>query len=139
MKVLVDTPIWSLALRRGKALSREEQILVSELSELINEGQVVLLGPIRQEILSGVPTHGQFTALKEKLRAFEDLPLTQADYERAAEFYNTCRKAGIQGSQIDFLICSASTGNKIPIFSSDKDFLHYKKHLPVFLYRPRKR
>jgi predicted nucleic acid-binding protein len=63
----------------------------------------------------------------------------KADYERAAEFYNACRKAGIQGSQIDFLICSVSVGNKIPIFTSDKDFLHYKKELPISLYQPRKR
>jgi hypothetical protein len=67
------------------------------------------------------------------------LPLTQTDYERAAEFYNVCRKTGIQGSQIDFLICSVSVGNEVPIFTTDKDFLYYKKHLPISLYQPRNR
>jgi predicted nucleic acid-binding protein len=137
MKVFVDTSIWSLALRRGRARSREEQTLITELGELIKEVRVVLIGPIRQELLSGISSNEQFNILKEKLRPFEDLPLTQADYERAAEFYNTCRKAGIQGSQIDLLICSVSVGNKIPIFTSDKDFLHYKKSLPISLYQPR--
>ena len=139
MKVLIDTSIWSLALRRGKVLSREEQVLITELGELIKEVRVALMGPIRQELLSGMSSDEQFNILKEKLRPFEDLPLTQTDYERAAEFYNACRKAGIQGSQIDFLICSVSVGNKIPIFTSDKDFLHYKKQVPISLYQPRNR
>jgi predicted nucleic acid-binding protein len=98
----------------------------------------ILLGPIRQELLSGISAHEQFTALKERLQAFEDAPLSRSDYERAAEFYNVCRKGGIQGSHIDFLICSVSAGNKIPIFTSDKDFLQYAKHLPISLYGPRK-
>ncbi len=139
MKVLVDTSIWSLALRRKKALSREEQVRIDELNELINEVRVVIIGPIRQELLSGISNDDQFRILKERLHAFEDLPLAQTDYERAAEFYTVCRKAGIQGSGIDFLICSVSVGNEIPIFTSDKDFLRYKKHLPISLYQPRRR
>ena len=139
MKFLIDTPIWSLALRREKALSRGEQVLIAELNELIKEVRVALIGPIRQELLSGISNDEQFRILKERLRPFEDLPLTQTDYERAAEFYNVCRKAGIQGSQIDFLICSVSAGNEVPIFTSDKDFLYYKKKLPISLYQPRNR
>lgn len=139
MKVLIDTSIWSLALRREKALSRGERVLIAELNELINEVRVAIIGPILQELLSGISNDEQFRILKEKLRPFEDLVLTQTDYERAAEFYNVCRKAGIQGFQIDFLICSVSVGNEVPIFTSDKDFLYYKKQLPISLYQPRNR
>jgi hypothetical protein len=60
MKVLIDTPIWSLALRREKALSRGEQVLIAELNELINEVRVALIGPIRQELLSGISNDEQF-------------------------------------------------------------------------------
>jgi predicted nucleic acid-binding protein len=137
MKVLVDTSIWSLALRRSRFLAPGDQLLVNEFNELINEVRVVLVGPIRQELLSGISNQTQFDTLKEKLQAFEDLPLNREDYERAAEFYNTCRKSGIQGSQIDFLICSAAVGAGIPIFTADKDFSHYANHLTIFLYRPR--
>ena len=139
MKVLIDTPIWSAALRKKKSLSREERVLIAELNELINEVRVILIGPIRQELLSGISNDEQFRILKEELRPFEDLPLTQMDYERAVEFYNACRKAGIQGSQIDFLICSVSVGSEVPIFTSDKDFIHYQKQLPINLYQPRNR
>jgi predicted nucleic acid-binding protein len=138
MKVLVDTPVWSLALRRSGSQAPEDQLLIDEFYELINEARVVLIGPVRQELLSGIPNYDQFTALREKLQAFDDLPLKREAYEMAAEFYNTCRKAGIHGSQIDFLICSASVGAAIPIFTTDKDFSLYAKHIKLSLYHPRK-
>jgi predicted nucleic acid-binding protein len=136
MKILVDTSIWSLALRRSGPLSKEDRLLIDELNELIHEVRVVLVGPIRQELLSGISNQTQFGTLKEKLKAFEDLPLHRQDYERAAEFFNTCRKSGIQGSQIDFLICSAAAGAEIPIFTADKDFSLYANHLNISLYPP---
>ncbi|HQJ31562.1 MAG TPA: PIN domain-containing protein, partial [Syntrophales bacterium] len=103
---------------------------------LISEVRVAIIGPVRQELLSGISIKTQFEALKEMLAAFDDMPLRREDYERAAEFYNTCRKAGIQGSQIDFLICAVAAGRELPIFTTDNDFLLYAKHLPISLHRP---
>jgi predicted nucleic acid-binding protein len=60
MKVLVDTSIWSLALRRSASISEKEQALINELIELINEVRVALIGPIRQELLSGISNQTQF-------------------------------------------------------------------------------
>ena len=135
MKILVDTSIWSLALRRSGTLSEKDKSLVSELNELISEVRVAIIGPIRQELLSGISIQTQFEALKERLATFDDIPLTRDDYERAAEFYNTCRKSGIQGSQIDFLICAVAAGREIPIFTTDNDFLLYAKYLTISLHR----
>ena len=56
------------------------------------------------------------------------------DYEKAAELFNTCRRNGIQGSQIDFLICAAALNNKISIFTTDKDFENYKKFINIKLH-----
>ncbi len=136
MKVLVDTSIWSLALRRSVVLPKEEKFLVQEFLELINEVRVVMIGPIRQELLSGISSQLQYNTLKEKLQFFEDLPLTRKYYEKAAEFFNICRKVGVQGSQIDFLICATGTEAKLQIFTSDKDFILYAKHIPITLYQP---
>ncbi len=138
MKVLVDTSIWSLALRRSGAISQKDEALVHELNELINDVRVAIIGPIRQELLSGISSQTQFEALREKLQAFEDLLIKQQDYEQAAVFYNICRKSGIQGSHVDFLICAVAAGREIPIFTSDKDFFLYAKHLNVTIYDVRK-
>jgi hypothetical protein len=136
VRVLVDTSIWSLALRRTKTdLSRKEAYAVDLLKELIRDGRVVVIGPVRQEILSGIPDEAQFRKLKAKLRAFEDLGITPDDYELAAEFYNACRKRGVQGSHIDFLICAVAARNQLPVFTLDADFDRHAQPLGISLYR----
>ena len=65
MKVLVDTSVWSLALRRKADL---ENPYVLELEELVKEFKVRMIGPIRQEILLGVRSKEQFRKLQQHLR-----------------------------------------------------------------------
>ena len=136
MKVLVDTSVWSLALRRPKnaTLSPAQQSVVTALADLMQDCRAVMMGAIRQELLSGIKTQAGFDALKSTLTAFEDVPLTMADYEKAAEVFNTCRANGVQGSNTDFLICAVSINHQLPIFSVDNDFLNYQKYVPVVLY-----
>lgn len=136
MKVLVDTCVWSLALRRNEAVA---SALVEELAELVAELRVQLIGPIRQELLSGIKVKKQFAALKKYLAAFPDLPLDSADFELAAEFCNLARAKGIQGSNTDYLICALAHRYGLPIFTTDQDFKHYASVLPIRLYQPRLR
>ena len=130
MKVIVDTSIWSLALRRKKKQSTSE---IRILESLIDNQKVGILGPIRQEILSGIKENKQFLQLKEFLSAFDDIPINTKDYELAAEYYNICRSKGVQGSNTDFLICAVSHNNRFPIFTSDDDFETFSKYIPITL------
>ena len=132
MKIIVDTSVWSLALRRKKKQSLQE---IKILESLIDNQRVCMLGPIRQEILSGIKDNKQFEQLRDILSAFDDFPITTKDYEKASEFYNICRSKGVQGSNTDFLICAVSSINRFPIFSSDKDFEIYSKHIPIILMK----
>ena len=126
MRILVDTSVWSLALRRKiDKLNSHEVTILKMLRELIQEVRVILIGPIRQELLSGIANESQFELLRKKLRAFEDLPLTTADYEAAADFFNICKKQGIQGSAIDFLICAVAHNHRLALFTLDNDFRQY--------------
>ncbi len=137
MNVLVDTSVWSLAFRRPGGHSPRDARIVEELSHLIQEGRALLMGPIRQELLSGLSDSRQFKNLRDRLRAFDDLDIRRPDYERAAEFSNGCRHAGVQGSHIDFLICSVAAGNGASIFTTDEDFRRYAKHISITVYEPR--
>ena len=136
MRILVDTSVWSLSLRK-KTLTEYEEKIVKELEELIYELRVLVIGPIRQEILSGLSDEEKFKDLKEKLKAFDDLSLIQEDYEKAAEISNSCRKKGIQGSHIDFLICAVAINREICIFTTDKDFQKYEKIVNIKLHSVR--
>jgi len=135
MKVLVDTSVWSLALRRKNVNDSNEIAL--ELSQLISDSMIVMVGPVRQEVLSGISREDVFADLKTKLEPFEDLIITSYDYERAAEFSNICRKNGIQDSHTDFLICAIACNHDLLIYTTDDDFTQYAKFLPIHLYQGR--
>ena len=132
MKVIIDTPIWSYALRSQNETYQAE---VDQLISLIQDHKATLIGPIRQEILTGFSDLRKFSKIKEKLSYFENTAIEDSDYELAAEFSNKCRKKGIQGSHIDFLICAVANRADIPIFTTDKDFNHYQKVVSIKLYK----
>ncbi|MCD4818531.1 MAG: PIN domain-containing protein [Candidatus Cloacimonetes bacterium] len=138
MKVLIDTSIWSLALRRKKEKLNDLEInIVKELTELIQETRAIMIGPIRQEILSGINSKSQYLNLKLHLRAFNDFPICLKDYEKAAEFFNFCRSKGVQGSQVDFIICSVAYNSNLVIFTTDNDFKFYAEQINIKLHQTR--
>jgi len=131
LKVLVDTPIWSYALR---SQDKKYQSEIDALTSLIRGQRAIIIGPIRQEILSGYSELRKYRLIKDKLSYFKNEPIIDTDYELAAEFSNKCRKKGIQGSHIDFLICAVANRIDIPIFTNDNDFMHYQKLISLKLY-----
>lgn len=134
MNVLVDTSVWSLALRRDAARGTRHE---AELADLIREGRVLMLGAIRQKLLSGIRMAEQFRKLRDHLRAFEDIPLDAADYEEAAACFNRCRAKGIQGSNTDFLMCAAAIRRNAAIFTTDGDFTRFARVISVRLHQLR--
>ncbi len=133
MNLIVDTSVWSEAFR--KKHEPKTNGIVLELGDAIQEGRVVMLGAIRQELLSGIKHHEMFLHLRNQMRGFPDFPVTEEDYESAAEIFNRLRAKGIQGSNTDFLICSVSLRTHLPIFTTDKDFDMFSKHIKIHLHR----
>ncbi len=139
MNVLVDTSIWSLALRRkAHDLNPTECAAVAELTNLIKEGRARIIGLIRQEVLSGMKTASQYEKLRAVMRSFPDEPVSTSDYEAAAKASNECRARGVAVSVSDILICAIALTRDWSIFASDPDFKSYAKILPLKLHTPRK-
>ncbi len=134
MNIIIDTSVWSLALRRQRSSPSAE---TRELAELVREGRAAMLGPVRQELLSGVRAEQQFESLRGHLRAFPDIPLEAEDYEEAASFFNKCGARGIQGSNTDYLICAVAARRGFGILTTDTDFAHFARVLPIELHAPR--
>jgi predicted nucleic acid-binding protein len=111
---------------------------VQELRRLIGGHRVQMIGPIRQELLSGIRDEAQFSKLAKLLQAFPDLPLLTEDYVTVARYFNACRRKGVQGSKGDFLICAISVRHRLPIFTTDRDFDLFVDHLPIVLYHPQR-
>lgn len=135
MNVLVDTSIWSLALRRSRQrLTSSDPVLVRVLADLVGYGRAQLIGPVRQEVLSGIREHVQFVRLREALRLYEETALGVSDYEEAARMSNECRRRGVTGSPVDFLLCAVAERHQWQIFTTDRDFEHYRRILGLTLF-----
>lgn len=132
MRILVDTSVWSLALRRPKGIVNREAEL---LKTLIEEGEdIYLLGIILQEVLQGIRNSKDFFALREYFKAFPLIDLTREDYVRAAELKNHLIQKGKQGSTIDVLIALAAISHHCYLFTTDKHFIHIAEHSELKLF-----
>lgn len=135
MSVLVDTAVWSIALRRpARRLSGGQRAIVDEWRHLVEEGEAAIIGPIRQELLSGVKDESDFDRLRERLGGIDCIDIRIDDYDQAARFYNQLRSNGIAGSTVDLIICAVAHRYRLPIFTTDRDFERYARHLPIRLH-----
>ena len=130
-KVVVDTCVWSEVFRRKVP----DKMIEGKLVELLRAMDAVVLGAIRQELLSGISDQNKFLDIKGRMSVLPDSILITADYELAAEYANACRRKGIQGSPVDFLICAYAARHGCEIFSVDRDFARYAQVLPISMYQ----
>ena len=121
MKFLVDTCVWSLALRRRNAsrLNLEEQRLASELRAAIQVSNAAIIGPVRQEILSGIRDRAQFQRALGLLEPFADKEMIPEDFVEAARLFNLCRDHGVHCGPVDILICAVAARLGYGILSND--------------------
>jgi predicted nucleic acid-binding protein len=121
VKLLVDTPVWSLALRRKNiaSLSLDEQKLKAELVRAIQDGRVAMLGLLRHELLSGIKEKAQFDKVKAALDPYLDEPINTADHEHAARVYNECRNQGVEAGTVDIVICAVAVRRGWEVLSGD--------------------
>jgi hypothetical protein len=122
MKLLVDTCVWSLLLRRkcGAMLSTEQQDAVALLREAILEQRVAIVGPIRQEVLSGIKHEAQFQKLLAALAGFPDLSLDRHHFEEAARLFNLCQARGVACGSTDMLICAVAIHEGFDVLTVDQ-------------------
>jgi len=133
VKVIVDTCTWSQFLRRNRS---SKNAVAEEVARLVRADAVQMIGPIRQELLSGARPSDRFEQLKEYLRFYPNLKLDEEDDETAAGYYNHLRCRGVQATGTDLLICAAAVRRDLKIFTTDKDFVGYATHIPVKLHAP---
>ncbi len=122
MKYLVDTCVWSLLLRRRHTtvLGAEEQAKVALLRDAIQDRRVAIIGPIRQEVLSGIKHEAQFHKLRDALEDFPDVPLYRRHFEEAARLFNLCQGSGVASGSTDILICAVAILEGFDVLTSDQ-------------------
>lgn len=113
-----------------------ERHLCREFESLVSAGAVLLAGPVRQEVLSGVRDAAAFERLRVHLSHFDDVPLHGGDYETAAAFANRCIASGVAVASTDLLLCAIAARRGAAVFTTDPDFTGYAAVLPVRLHLP---
>lgn len=129
-RFIADTSVWSLFLSRSNPSNSD---LKARLRAGILSDEVQMLGVIRQECLSGIKEREQYNRVREYLNGFPDLLATSDDHLMASEFHNSCRRNGLRGGCVEFLICAQSVSSGLPILTIDQNFQEYQKYLPISL------
>lgn len=132
MTLLVDTSVWSLALRRDGSSESNEVVALREA--LDGADSVVTTGLVLQELLQGFSGPKARQAIIERLGA---LPLVQPDRQdhiAAAEVRNICRRRGVQVGTIDALLIQLCGRYELTLLSSDQDFANAAPHVPFRLW-----
>jgi predicted nucleic acid-binding protein len=132
--LLVDTSVWSLALRRD-ADSAVPQVEV--LRAALDGGEVIVTtGLILQELLQGF---AGLRARSELVQRFTALPLLvpdRQDYIDAAGLRNLCRRAGAQLGMIDALLAQLCVRHDLTLLTTDSDFVLAARHCPLRVWKP---
>jgi predicted nucleic acid-binding protein len=128
--ILVDTSVWSLALRRDRPAANRE---VEALTAAIERGDACLTGTILQEVLQGFPDTSRTRRLVDYLAPFPLLALHRGDFVYATEIRNKCRLKGVTLSTIDAQIAAAAIDHKCALLTADRDFEAVARHFPLRL------
>ena len=134
MTLLVDTSVWSLALRRDAQVQAPEvQALIDALG---GADVVVTTGLVLQELLQGFSGPKDASAIVERFGALALIRPERDDYIAAAGIRNTCRRSGVQIGTVDALIAQLCISNDLTLLTTDQDFTRAAKHCKLKVWPP---
>ncbi len=132
MTLLVDTSVWSLALRRDQ---ESTVVQVSALRNALEGGEmVVTTGLVLQELLQGFSGPRARDDIIERFAALPLLSPDRRDHIDAAALRNLCRRAGVQIGTIDALIAQLCIRHDLALLTTDNDFVRVASHSPLQLW-----
>lgn len=132
MTLLVDTSVWSLALRRDGSTESKEVIALRE--GLDGGDSVVTTGLVLQELLQGFSGPKAKEAIIERFGALPLIQPDRQDHVAAADIRNVCRRNGVQVGTIDALLIQLCCRYELTLLSSDKDFANAAPHVSFKLW-----
>jgi predicted nucleic acid-binding protein len=129
VSLLVDTSVWSLALRRDAEQSEPEVMALR--AALLGADQVFTTGLVLQELLQGFAGPKARDRLVERFAALAFVQPDRQDHIEAAEVRNACRRRGVQVGTIDALLIQLCLRHDLTLLSTDQDFLAASKHVAL--------
>ena len=134
MTLLVDTSVWSLALRRDASVADADAEVQALKDALLGADVVVTTGLVLQELLQGFSGPKASAQIIERFAALPLLQPDRADHIAAAELRNLCRRAGVQIGTVDALLAQLCLRHELVLLSTDKDFVLARQHCPLRIW-----
>ena len=120
MRVVVDTSVWSLFLRKDGPASHAQ---VTKLTGLLEDQQeVAITGAILQEVLQAFRSEQTVAAMVQYLEPFPLLETDRETFIEAARIHRSCAAKGITASTIDCQIAAGALRHDHALLSADSDF-----------------
>jgi predicted nucleic acid-binding protein len=134
VNLLVDTSVWSLALRRDALTSEPEVHLLKDA--LLGADIVVTTGLVLQELLQGFSRPKSRAQIIERFAALPLLQPDREDHVAAADLRNKCRRAGVQVGTTDALLAQLCIRHDLMLLSTDNDFKLAAAHCTLRVWAP---
>jgi predicted nucleic acid-binding protein len=132
VNTLVETSVWSLALRRDSPPDIAE---LDELKRALRAGMVVSTGLVLQELLQGFSRPKAHKLIVERFRALPLIVPDRDDHIGAAELRTRCRRRGVQVGTIDALLAQLCIRHELQMLTTDRDFRSVGKVVPLTVWR----
>ena len=133
MTLLVDTSVWSLALRRDAV---EPSAHVDALKAALAAGEsIVTTGLILQELLQGFSGPKARDQIIDRFSALPLIPPDRQDHIEAAVLRNGCRRAGIQVGTIDAILARLCIRHELTLLTTDQDFVRIAGRSPLRVWK----
>ena len=131
---VIDTSVWSRALRRRKSSDDDsnEAALIRQL--VLDNEPIGVPGIVLQELLSGIRSKKQFEKLRKVLAPFPVLLATEEHHLLAASLFNTCKSNGLNVSPTDVLIAATAMHCAGTLITTDRDFERMSEHIDLSLH-----
>lgn len=120
MRLLVDTSVWSLSLRRNKPSDHPKVALLE--THLQGETEIVMAGIVLQEVLQAFRDDGTFDRVEKNFEAFPILPLVRRELVMAASLHRACAARGVAASTVDCQIAAQAIQHDCHLLTADRDF-----------------
>ncbi len=132
MTLLVDTSVWSLALRRDGMLDLPQVRALHAALE--GNDLVVTTGLILRELLQGFAAP---RARRDTIARFQPLPILapdRQDHIEASEIRSACRRAGVQLGTIDALLAQLCIRHRVTLLTTDQYFTYAASHCALKIW-----
>jgi len=130
-KVIIDTSAWIESFKSGGDNKLKELV-----KRLIIQGDILLPGIIKAEILRGAKNLKEYERLNDLLNGLTYLAVEDSFWERLARFSFELFKKGVIVPLIDTYIALLAIENDVPIVHKDKHFDLMAQKTPLKILKP---